>query len=116
MECYVVEWASTDLEDTDTFEIRAFGKTIDGDSVVLRIAFFPYFFVKTPGWSVARQKLFLAECVREYHANEMYSLPLQRQDAWGYSTEKEPCVQLAFNTLYSQRSARSRRANSGMAT
>lgn len=115
-ECYVVEWASTDVEETDTFEIRAFGKTMDGCTVVLRIDFYPYFFVKTPGWSVARQKLFLADCVRDYGANEQYSLPVARKDAWGYSTSTEPFVQLAFNTLKAQRIARSRLSKNGMAT
>jgi DNA polymerase elongation subunit (family B) len=113
-EFYVLEWASTDVDDT-TFEIHAFGKTMDGSTVVLRIDFYPYFFVKTPGWSVARQKLFLAECVRDYHANERYSLPITRKDAWGYSTTTEPFVQLAFDTLKAQRICRSRLSKS-MAT
>jgi DNA polymerase delta subunit 1 len=112
-EYYVLEWASTDV---DTFEIHAFGKTFDGDTVVLRIVFYPYFFVKTPGWSVARQKLFLAECVRDYGANERYSLPITRKDAWGYSTVTQPFVQLAFDTLKAQRICRSRLSKTGMAT
>jgi DNA polymerase delta subunit 1 len=114
-EYYVLEWASTDVDDT-AFEIHAFGKTMDGYSVVMRIAFFPYFFVKTSGWSVARQKLFVAECVRDYGANERYSVPITRKDAWGYSTSDQPFVQLAFDTLKAQRICRSRLSKTGMAT
>ena len=103
-EVYVVEWSFTDVED-ECFEIRAFGKTPDGSSAALRINFYPYFFVKTPGWSEARRKLFLAECARQYKSNE-FSAPVTRQDAWGWSTHPEAFVQLAFDTLKSQRIAR----------
>lgn len=105
MDVYVVEWSSLDSE--DHFEIQAFGKTRDGCSAVLRIHFYPYFFVKTPGWSLPRQKLYIAECSREYNANDL-SAPVARKDAWGFSTEPEAFVQLAFNTLREQRIARSR--------
>lgn len=130
MEVYVLEWASGDVlpDDDDKenspdapeearFEIRAFGKTADGQTVVARIMFFPYFFVKTPGWTPARQKLFLAECARDYGTHQGYSVPVVRRDAWGYSGEKqEQFVQLAFSTLKAQKICRSRLARSGMAT
>jgi len=115
MDVYVVEWASTDVED-HRFEIRAFGKTVDGRSVVLRIAFHPYFFVSLKNWSVARQKLFISDCLRDYGANEQYSLPVSRKDAWGYSTQPHAFVQLAFDTLKAQKICRSRLAKSGKAT
>lgn len=105
MDVYVIEWSSTDVE--ETFEIRAFGKTPDGSSIVLRIRFYPYFFVKTPGWSDARRRLFLAECAREYKSNT-HSVPVSRHDAWGWSTEPEAFVQLAFDTLREQRIAKAR--------
>ena len=115
MEVYIVEWSTLDLDESagapaDRFEIRAFGKTEDGQSVVLRIAFYPYFFVKTPGWTPARQKLFINDCVTRFNANDAYCLPVVRKDAWGYSTAKENFVQLAFDTLKAQRTARSRLA------
>ena len=112
MDVYIVEWASCDVESDagDHFEIRAFGKTTKGKSVVLRINFYNYFFVKTPGWSPARQQLFLCDCLREYNTNESYSLPVRRKDAWGYSTSSENFVQLAFDTLRAQKIARSRLA------
>ena len=112
---YVVEWAHADVDDAQ-FEIRAFGKTAEGLSVVLRIAFYPYFFVKTPGWSLARQKLFIADCLRDYRANEGYSIPVTRKDAWGYSTETQSFAQLAVDTLKAQKICRSRLAKSGMQT
>ena len=110
MDVYIVEWASCDVESDagDHFEIRAFGKTTGGKSVVLRINFYNYFFVKTPGWSPAKQQLFLCDCLREYNTNESYSLPVTRKDAWGYSTSSENFVQLAFDTLRAQKIARSR--------
>mgnify|MGYP006267482795 CR=1 FL=1 len=118
MDVYVVEWASGDVgEDDDVrFEIRAFGKTHRGESVVVRIQFFPYFFVKTPGWSPARQSLFVHEAVTTYGASDAYSLPVQRKDAWGYSKGAQPFVQLAFDTLKAQRVARARLAKAGMDT
>lgn len=116
VEAYIVEWSSQDLEDTEQFEIQAFGKAANGQTVVLRIAFYPYFFVKTPGWTPARQKLFIAECLKDYHANEQYSLPVTRKDAWGYSTDAESFVQLAFNTLKHQKIAKSRLSKSGKST
>jgi DNA polymerase delta subunit 1 len=115
---YVVEWATQDVEHGEhtQFEIHAFGKTSDGLTVVLRIAFFPYFFVKTPGWSPARQQLFISDCLRNYRAHENYSLPVTRKDAWGYTETEQPFVQLAFETLKFQRIARSRLAKDGMST
>ena len=118
MDVYIIEWASGDVEHDEhsQFEINAFGKTSDGQSVVLRIDFFPYFFVKTPEWSPARQKAFLADAIRNYNINESFSLPVQRKDAWGYSTNTQNFVQLAFDTLKAQRICRSRLAKSGMQT
>ena len=118
MEVYIVEWASADIEydEYSQFEINAFAKTADGRSVVLRIEFFPYFFVKTPDWSPARQKAFLADAVSNYKINERFSLPVQRKDAWGYSTQPQNFVQLAFDTLKAQRICRSRLAKTGMQT
>jgi DNA polymerase delta subunit 1 len=120
---YIVEWSSGDISSDDDddsgssrFEINAFGKTSDGRSVVLRIAFYPYFFVKTPGWSPARQKAFLVDAARQYHINESYSLPVKRKDAWGYSVQPQDFVQLAFDTLKAQRVCRSRLSKSGMQT
>ncbi len=115
MQAYILEWASKDVED-DHFEIHAFGKTPDGRSVVFRIAFFPYFFVATKGWTPARQKLFIADCIRDYKAHEGYSLPVKRQDAWGYSEDPQDFVQLAFETLKAQKICRSRMAKSGKQT
>lgn len=112
-----MEWSSQDLEDadhaSDQFEIQAFGKAADGQTVVLRIAFFPYFFVKCTGWTPARQKLFIMECVRDLKANDQYSLSVTRKDAWGYSESTDSFVQLAFDTLKRQKIARSRLAKSG---
>ena len=126
MRVYVVEWTSVDVDDDDDdddtgnadgFEVHAFGKTEDGRSVALRSTFYPYFFVKLPGWSLARQKMFVAECVRDYGAIEAFSLPVTRKDAWGYSSETPAAfAQLAFASLRGQRAARNRLAKSGKAT
>lgn len=124
MRVYVVEWAAHDVD--GQHEIHAFGKTADGQAAVVRVCFYPYFFVKRPvGTSVPALKLFVHDCVREYRANESYSLPVWRKDAWGYGddvTKKHGeassllFVQLAFDTLKDQRIARSRLAKAGAAT
>jgi DNA polymerase delta subunit 1 len=118
MDVYIVEWACADVDvgEGTQFEIHAFGKTLEGKSVVLRIAFYPYFFVKTKGWTPARQRLFISDCVRDYSANESYSLPVKRKDAWGYSQDQSDFVQVAFSTLKAQKICRSRLAKNGMQT
>ena len=116
---YAIEWSALDVEDptassddessTASFEIRMFGRTDANQSVCLRIAFPPYFFVKTPGWSNARQRLFIQEAAARYDADESYSLPVKRKDAWGYTGGAvDDFVQLAFRTLKAARIARSR--------
>lgn len=106
---FPVDWSSGDVEylDDTRAEIHAWGKTRSGRSALLRIQFTPYFFVKTPGWSDARQRLFIAECSKKYGAMHSSSLPVKRVPLLGF-TNNTPTgfVQLAFPTFEAFRKAR----------
>ena len=118
LDVYAIEWAALDVVDDDAdedddgkFEIRMYGRTDDDKTACVRVSFPPYFFVKTPGWSQARQRMFLHESVTQYGADEAFSLPVKRKDAWGYSGGKlEDFVQLAFPSNRRARIAKSRLA------
>lgn len=114
MDVYVLEWDAKDLD--DSFEVRAFGKTPDGRSACVRIAFYPYFFVDASRKNVVQQRAFLTDCVLDHGANERYSLPVTRKDIWGYSEGPKPMLQLAFDTLKRQRICRSVLAKRGLQT
>lgn len=110
---FPVDWSTADTEYLDEShtetraEIHAWGKTLDGHSALLRIQFTPYFFVKTPGWSEARQRLFITECVQKYKAVHTSSMPVKRVPLLGF-TNNTPMqfVQLAFPTFEAFRKAR----------
>lgn len=117
MKLYIIEWDHRDFcsqgqkdeDEEDVFEIMGFGKTSAGESTVARIRFFPYMYVKVPQhWSFSRQRLFVAECVKDLRAQPIHSCPVTRKDAWGYTEDDGKFVQLAFDTLKRQKVARSR--------
>ena len=124
MEVYVVTWSTSvecpddddDGDDEPPFEIRAFGRTRDDRTAVIRVRFPPFFYVKVPG-SEQRRRLFVSECVRDHGAVARYSLPVTRKDAWGYSAGAD-CgfVQLAFPTPALARSAKYRLARRKLET
>jgi DNA polymerase delta subunit 1 len=106
---FPVDWSHSDIEylDDSRAEIHAWGKTIDGRSALLRIAFTPYFFVKAPGWSDARQRLFITECVQKYKAMHTSSMPVKRVPLLGFTNNSQmQFVQLAFPTFDAFRKAR----------
>jgi len=107
---FPVDWSSGDVEylaGESRFEIHAWGKSRRGQSTLLRILFPPYFFVKTPGWSEARQKLFIAECSQRYNASTKYSTPVTRVPLLGFTnTMKTGFVQVAFETQDAYRKAK----------
>lgn len=120
---YALEWSAIDVlgtddddeTDTDTFEIRMYGRTETDVTACIRISFPPYFFVKTPDWSPARQRAFVYDCVNTYGADETYSMPVKRIDAWGYSGgRQEDFIQVAFRTLKAARIAKYRLSKKGM--
>lgn len=106
---FPVDWACTDVEylGEKRAEIHCWGKTLDGKSSLLRITFTPYFFVKTPGWSDSRQRLYIAEAVQKYKVLHSASIPVKRIPLLGFTNNtKAPFVQLAFETIETFRKAR----------
>ena len=106
---FPVDWSHADAEHVDgpRAEIHAWGKTLGGDSALVRIQFTPYFFVKTPGWSDARQRLFITECVQKYKAVHSTSIPVKRIPLLGFTNNSQMrFVQLAFPTIEAFRKAR----------
>lgn len=106
---FPVDWTSGDYEVNDErrAEIHAWGKTLEGQSALVRIVFTPYFFVKTPGWSEARQRLYLSEAAQKYKALYASSLPVKRVPLLGF-TNNTPAsfLQLAFPTIEAFRKAK----------
>lgn len=105
---YPVTWTSGDSPQ-HKFEVTIFGKTRESQSVCLRVGFPCYFFVKTPpAWTPGKIKLFIAECVSDYHADAGMSCGVTRKDMWGYDPRDHQFVQLAFTTQKNARFARAR--------
>jgi DNA polymerase delta subunit 1 len=112
IDVFPVDWAGVDHVPPDAdqgdarYEIRCWGKSSDGESVLLRIAFTPYFFVATPGWSQARQRLFITTAMK-LGALPGLSMPVERKSLLGFfNNRKFEFVQLAFATHKAFRSAR----------
>ena len=99
---FPVDWACKDVECNGEIraEIHAWGKCIDGKPTLLRIAFTPYFFVKTPGWSESRQKLYISEACQKYKALYGSSTPVKRVPLLGFTNNcPMQFIQLAFPTV-----------------
>ncbi len=106
---FPVDWAAKDVEynGETRAEIHAWGKCIDGHSTLLRITFTPYFFVKTPGWSEARQKLYISDACQKYNALYEASMPVKRVPLLGFTNNcPTQFIQLAFSTIEAFRKAK----------
>jgi DNA polymerase delta subunit 1 len=106
---FPVDWAIKDVEYNGELraEIHAWGKSIDGISTLVRITFTPYFFVKTPGWSESRQKLYVSDACQKYQALAGSSMPVKRVPLLGFTNNcPTQFVQLAFPTLEAFRKAK----------
>lgn len=116
---FPVDWNAIDIEynGETRAEIHAWGKSIEGKSTLLRIEFTPYFFVKTPGWSEARQRLYIVDASKKYNALAASSVPLKRVPLLGF-TNNTPAqfIQLAFPTIESFRKAKYGIAREKLAT
>lgn len=99
---FPVDWGIHDIEynGMTRAEIHAWGKSREGVSTLLRIAFTPYFFVRTPGWSESRQRLYISEASQKYKAIFHSSVPVKRVPLLGF-TNNSPTnfIQLAFPTV-----------------
>ena len=106
---FPVDWAAKDIEYNGNLrgEIHAWGKSIDGKSTLLRIVFTPYFFAKTPGWTEARQKLYISEACQKYKALYGSSMPVKRVPLLGFTNNcPAQFIQLAFPTIEAFRKAK----------
>jgi len=111
MDVFPVDWQTADVptgEDTTRFEIQCWSKNLQGTSVLLRIEFFPYFFVKVPvGWSQQRQRLFIDTCAQKLGALTKHSTPVIRKDLYGFTNNlQQPFIQLAFASMADCRRAK----------
>jgi DNA polymerase delta subunit 1 len=102
------ESASSTAASGDSFEIQLYGKTPEGQSKTIHIAFYPYFFVAIPpSWSAAKVQYFIGECTRNYNAYKPLSVQVTRKTLHGFTNNRQhPFVQLAFTTLTAFRKAR----------
>lgn len=107
---FPVDWGSHDIEvdGESRAEILCWGKSIEGQSTLIRIQFTPYFFVKVPpGWSDARQRLYINDAVIKYNALHASSMPVKRVPLLGYTNNTPTSfIQLAFPTLEAFRRAK----------
>lgn len=108
---FPVDWEGVDFgieEDQEHYEVRCWGKSPEGTAVLLRVLFYPYFFVKAPtNWSEAQQKLFVTTAISKLGALHGLSLPVKRTPLLGFTNSaKLPFIQLAFKTQASFRKAR----------
>lgn len=105
MYIFAIDWGGCDHtppeSDAARYEIRAWGKTQDGVSTLLRIAFTPYFFVEMPRhWSEARRKYFIGTAIEKLGALPGFSQTVMRTPLLGFHNNgKLPFVQLAFPTF-----------------
>ena len=106
---FPVDWIAKDVEYNGELraEIHAWGKSIDGQSTLLRITFTPYFFARTPGWTEPRQKLYISEASQKYKALYGSSMPVKRVPLLGFTNNcPTHFIQLAFPTIEAFRKAK----------
>lgn len=112
MHIFAIDWGGVDHtppeSDVARYEIRAWGKTQDGVSTLLRINFTPYFFVEMPRhWSEARRRYFIGTAIEKLGALSGFSQTVMRTPFLGFTNNaKVPFVQLAFPTFKSFQKAK----------
>lgn len=110
MDVYIIQWASQDVNISKTdipafrFEIHGFGKTVDGTSVVCRILFDPYLYLKLTD-TYPKQRLFVEECRMKYGTQPESGI-VMKKDAWGYREHAESFAKLVFPNMMTLRRAK----------
>jgi DNA polymerase delta subunit 1 len=102
MHLFPIDWQAGDIESasndsTGSYEIQCYGKTANEQHVLVRIAFFPYFFVRSS--SPQSHKVLLQESIQKFGALKNRSMCVDRVPFWGFcNATKQQYVQLAFPT------------------
>jgi DNA polymerase elongation subunit (family B) len=106
MKVFPIDWSGQDVvfnqEGACRYEIHCWGKTDENISVLLRIPFTPYFFVRPSSpeaWSTAQQRFFILDAVTKLRALFRYSTPVRRVPLLGFTNNAQvEFVQVAFET------------------
>lgn len=108
MDIFPVTWSAGDTGPGGTCRVTSFGKNRDGESVCLHVRFTPYFFVEMPAqWTVARSKLFIAECGAKFDVNTARCQIVERASIWGFRNGATGLfAQLAFDSMEAAKLAR----------
>jgi DNA polymerase delta subunit 1 len=98
MDVFPTDW--TTHEGETSFEVVFYGKTLDAQSVCVRVTFLPYFYVEIPEtWNTYKTKNFVASCI-ESGAHRDQTVLMTKRSIYGFTNgHKVTVVRVAFDTL-----------------
>lgn len=97
MDIFPVDWQVADRRGSQCF-VTLYGKLTDGRSIAAHIRWYPSFFVPLPSDPQAAQRL-AGRLLAEHGALKAVSQIVRRKSLWGFSTQPQPFLLLAFPTL-----------------
>lgn len=108
IDVFPVTWSVGDTGPGDACRITACGKTPDGQSACVHVAFTPFFYVLGPkGFSEPRCRPLMVEWAQRYGALLDKCRVVRRRSIWGFRNgEQRLFVQLVFPSLQAFRRAR----------
>lgn len=98
MDLFPVDWQVADRRGGSQCFVTLYGKLLDGRSVAAHIRWYPSFFVALPPDPQAAHRL-AGRLLGEYGAMKAASQIVQRKSLWGFSTQPQPFLLLAFSTM-----------------
>jgi DNA polymerase delta subunit 1 len=101
LDFFPVDWSIDDRPDTSTCVITVRGKTVDGETVLCRLAYYPFFFVAIPPeWTPGRKALLMNEVFATHDPVHKYTVFVDRKDLWGFTNnQSRTFLQVAFSSL-----------------
>lgn len=109
---FPTDFRSEDVPATKTseecFRINIFGKTAEGQTILVRARFTPVFLLEVPDtWSIPRTNMFITETALKLGAVRDLCLPVKRKNMWGFDNGKmRNLVQFVFKTTEKFRRAK----------
>lgn len=106
MDIFPVDWVKCELE--TSFEIRCFGKLLDGASACVRITFLPHFYVECPpSWNGITAQQLITAVVEKYGAIAKHCVSTSRKSIWGFTNgQPRRFIRLVFSTVAASRKAK----------
>jgi len=105
---YKYEDVPADKSNEEYFRINIFGKTEDGQTILVRARFTPVFLLEVPDtWTIPKINLFITENAAKFGAVRDLCLCVRRKNMWGFDNgQLRNLVQFAFPTSEKMRKAK----------